>query len=68
VKRRTLCIEGVPYYRHVVRYTLTSGQRRRMVRWSPGAPWVYQEVGRELLERFGLEAIKLGSVTIEVGK
>lgn len=60
----TKMIENVPYYRFVVRYTLATGQRRRMVRWSPGAPWVYEEVGRELCDRFGLEGIKPGSVTI----
>ena len=64
MKRAVRKVEGVPYYRHVVRYTLASGKRRRMVRWSPGAPWVYEEVGRELCERFGLEGIRPGSVTI----
>jgi hypothetical protein len=58
-------IEGVPYYRHVVRYALSDGRRRRMVRWSPGHPWVRTEVARELVERFGVEGIKRGSVTIE---
>lgn len=57
-------VEGVPYYRHAVTYTLTGGRRRRMVRWSPGAPWVYTEVARELCERFGFEAIEPGSVSI----
>ncbi len=40
--------EGVPYYRYVVTYTLTDGRRRRMVRWSPGLPWLQSEVAREL--------------------
>lgn len=62
--RRTRVIEGVTYRPFLVRYTLASGARRRMVRWSPGEPWVYDEVGRELLERFGLEGIKPNSVTI----
>lgn len=64
MKARKLQIEGVPYERFVVRYTLTSGQRRRMVRWSPGLPWIREEVARELCARFGLESIKPGSVTI----
>lgn len=59
-----MTVEGVPYYRFVVRYTLRTGQRRRMVRWSPGFPWVREEIARELVERFGIEAIKPGSVTI----
>ena len=58
-------IEGVSYYRFRIRYTLTTGERRRMVRWSPGFPWIREEIGRELVERFGLEAIKAGSVTIQ---
>lgn len=58
-------VEGVPWYRHVVRYSLTDGTRRRMVRWSPGFPWIREEVGRELADRFGIEGIKPGSVSIE---
>jgi len=61
---KTKLIEGVPYHRHVVRYTTADGKRRRMVRWSPGRPWVYDEVGRELLDRFGADGIKPRSVTI----
>jgi hypothetical protein len=57
-------IEGVPYYPHVVTYTLATGQRRRMRRWSPGNPWVREEVARELIDRFGFEGIKQGSVSI----
>lgn len=57
-------IEGVPYYRFVIRYTLATGQRRRMVRWSPGSPWVASEVVRELVDRFGVTGIKAGSVII----
>lgn len=60
-------VEGVPYRRFVVRYTLVSGaatRRLRMVRWSPGFPWVRDEVARELDARFGVKAIKPGSVTI----
>lgn len=57
-------VEGVPYERFIIRYTLISGQRHRMVRWSPGLPWIREEIARELHERFGLESIKPGSVTI----
>ncbi len=57
-------VEGVPYRRFTVRYRLASGERRRMVRWSPGFPWIREEVARELLSRFDLEDIKPGSVTI----
>jgi hypothetical protein len=57
-------VENVPYHRFRIRYTLATGQRRRMVRWSPGFPWVRSEIARELVERFGLEGIAAGSVTI----
>lgn len=62
----TRYIEGVPYDRYVVRYTLADGTRRRMVRWSPGEPWIRDEIGRELVERFGVDGIKPGSVTIRL--
>jgi hypothetical protein len=39
-----------------------------MVRWSPGPPWVRDEVGRELVERFGVEGIKAGSVSIRLAR
>lgn len=61
---RVRMIEGVPYQRFRVRYTLASGSRRRMMRWSPGFPWVRDEVGRELVDRFGLTGIRPHSVTI----
>ena len=60
---RTRIIEGVPYRPFLVRYT-ANGKRRRMVRWSPGLPWVREEICRELSARFGVEAIKPGSVAI----
>lgn len=59
-----MILEGVPYHRYVVRYTLADGRRRRLVRWSPGFPFVYEEVGRELVDRFGVDGIHPGSVTI----
>jgi hypothetical protein len=59
-----MIIEGVRYYRHVVRYTLADGRRRRLVRWSPGHHWVRSEIARELDDRHGIENIKPGSCTI----
>lgn len=64
MKAHTKLVENVPYYRFRARYTLATGQRRSMVRWSPGFPWVRDEIGRELMDRFGLDGIKAGSVTI----
>lgn len=61
---RVKSIEGVPYTRFVVRYRLATGERRRMVRWSPGYPWIREEVARELISRHDLEGIEPGSVTI----
>jgi hypothetical protein len=58
-------VEGVPYYPHRVRFQLADGRRRSWVRWSPGAPWVREEVGRELWDTFGPEGVKPGSCTIE---
>jgi hypothetical protein len=57
-------VEGVPYYPFLVRFTLADGRKRRVVRWSPGDPWVRQEVARELVERFGVEGLQERSVTI----
>ena len=57
-------IEGVHYHRFIVRFVLADGRRRRWVRWSPGFPWVLDEVGRELDERFGMRGVKPGSATI----
>ena len=64
-RERVLHVEGVTYRRFRVRYTLADGRRRRMMRWSPGFPWVQDEVGRELLDRFGLHGIRHRSVSIE---
>lgn len=58
-------VEGVDWWRHVIYYTLSDGRRRRMIRYSPGRPWVLDEVARELVDRFGVEGIKPGSVTIK---
>ena len=59
-----LLIEGVPYHRFVVRFRLADGRRRRWMRWSPGGPFVYDEVGRELIDVFGRDGVAPGSVTI----
>ena len=57
-------VEGVPWYRHVVRYTTTDGEREEFVIWSPGEPWVRMEVSRTLAGTPGILNIKPGSVTI----
>lgn len=61
---KTLTIEGVPYHRFIVRYRLSDGRSRRLVFRSPGFPWIYEEVGRELEARHGLDGVKPGSCTI----
>jgi hypothetical protein len=63
---KVLRIEGVPYYRHVMRFTLADGRQRRLVRWSPGHPWVHEEVGRELIDTYGEDGIRPGSCTIRL--
>jgi len=60
-----ISVEGVHYWRFVVRYRLSDGRRRRLVRWSPGYPWVREEICRELADRFGLNGIWPKSVTIK---
>ena len=57
-------VEGVPWYRHVVRYTTAAGKRVKFVFWSPGDPWVRMEVSRTLAGSPGIREIKPGSVTI----
>ena len=60
-------IEGVPYYRYVVRFVLLTEKgsvRRKRVFYSPGEPWVRTEVSRALVDYYGLERIKPGSVTL----
>jgi len=59
-----MIIEGVRYYRFRVTFRMTTGQRRSWIRWSPGQPWVFEEVGRELLERFGISGVKAGSCKV----
>jgi len=62
-----MTIEGVRYYRFRVTFRLATGERRRWVRWSPGYPWVFHEVGRELYERFGEHGVKSRSCSIAAG-
>lgn len=50
--RKPLIIEGVEYHRHVARYTLRDGRRRRMVRWAPAPQYAAEAVLRELTARF----------------
>lgn len=57
-------IESVWYERFEVCFRLADGRRRRWVRWSPGFPWVYDEVGRELFETFGAAGVRERSATI----
>lgn len=59
-----MIIEGVRYHQFRVTFRLTTGQRRRWVRWSPGQPWVYEEVGRELFDRFGINGVKAHSCKV----
>lgn len=39
--------ESVPYRRWVISFVDHGGRRRRVVRWSPGRPWVAEEFDRE---------------------
>jgi len=64
--RASFEVERVTYYRHIVRYRLKSGARRRMVHYSPGGPWVRTEVARRLDDRCGVESIAPGSVKIDL--
>jgi hypothetical protein len=59
-------IEGVSYYRFVVRFRLADGRERRWFRWSPGHPWVRDEIGRELHAKFGADGVQPGSATIRL--
>ncbi len=58
-------IEGVPYYRHRVRFTLADGRVRRWVRWAPAMMSAREAVARELFETFGAVGVKPHSCTIE---
>ena len=41
-----MTIEGVPYFRYLVRYVTTHGRRRTKVLYSPGRPWIGEAVRR----------------------
>lgn len=61
-------IEGVEYHRYLVRFSVRANGRwlrRRLVHWSPGYPWIMEEVARGLGALYGLDNIKPQSVTIE---
>jgi hypothetical protein len=62
--KKSIRIEGVTYYPYKVRFRLADGRRRFWIRWSPGDPWVRDEIAREIAERFGLDGVKKASVTI----
>jgi hypothetical protein len=46
-----MIVEGVPYHRHVVTFRLTSGERRRWIRWSPASYFLRAEFAREVEDR-----------------
>jgi len=66
--KTTLHIEGVEYVRHVVRFRLLDGRTRRWIRYSPGLPWIREEVGREIAERIGIESVVPGSCSIRIAR
>lgn len=43
--------EGVPYRRYAVSFQTTAGKRVRVHVWSPGQPWLREEVSRMLGDR-----------------
>jgi hypothetical protein len=47
---RVRVIEGVAYTRFRVRWR-EAGQRRQLTLWSPGRPWLEEEVARALTAR-----------------
>lgn len=59
-------IEGVPYHRYVVKFQLADGRRRRWVRWSPGEPWIREELVREFEARFDLNELAPNTCTYEL--
>jgi hypothetical protein len=60
-----MIIEGVPYYPFIVTFRTTDGKRHKLTHWSPGYPWVRQEVARGLDDRFGISEIVPGSCAIQ---
>lgn len=44
-------IEGVPYYRFRLAFKSADGKRRQATLWSPGHPWLGEEVTRYLNNR-----------------
>jgi hypothetical protein len=41
-------VEGVPYSRFRVEFRDTTGKRHRLTHWSPGHPWLVEEIRRLL--------------------
>lgn len=59
--------EGVTYFRFRVTFRTSDRRRRRWVRWSPGAPWIFDEVSRELEATFTRAELPAGTnVYVEV--
>lgn len=60
-------LEGVPYHRFVIRFTLATGERRRWVRYSPALSFMRSELVREWSQK-GIEPtdLKLGSCSIRL--
>jgi hypothetical protein len=52
-------VEHVPYVRFVIRFTTKDNKRRRVVRWSPGQPWVAEEFHRGGEERIEMKRYRL---------
>ena len=44
-------VEGVAYRKYRVAFRLTDGKRRAWVRWSPGWPWIQDELAREFQDK-----------------
>lgn len=45
----TKFIEGVPYTPFLLRFRGADGKPKRRVLWSPGLPWLREEVSRYLI-------------------
>jgi len=60
--------EGVPYYPFSVRYRTKGGKRKSLTIWSPGEPWVRDEIARYFEEHVGVENITPRSVSYRLKK
>jgi hypothetical protein len=61
---RTRTYQGVSYSAFRVRFKLTTGDIKRWIRWSPGFPWIVEEITREIQDRFESGDILPRSLTI----